>query len=119
MIPPFVGVFQSVGDLPGDADRLIDGNRASFDAISECWPFHQLHYQSASAPGIFQSVDRGDIGMIEGGEDLGFALETRHAFGITGKGFWQNLDSYITAKLGITGTVNLPIPPAPIAERIS
>jgi len=32
--PMLVSVFQSVGDLLGDADSLIDGNRTSLDATS-------------------------------------------------------------------------------------
>jgi hypothetical protein len=45
--------------------------------------------------------------VIKRGKNLRFALKSRHTLGITCKGFGQMLDSYVTAKLGITGTINL------------
>ena len=44
--------------------------------------------------------------MTQRREDFCFALEPRHAFAITSERFWQDLDGYIAAKLGITGTVD-------------
>jgi len=45
--------------------------------------------------------------MTERGKDLSFALKSRHPLGIKRKGFGQDLDGYVTAELGITGTANL------------
>ena len=59
-----VRVFQSIGDLSGDADGLHHGNRALADAVGERRPFHEFHQQGAHGAGIFQTVDRGNVGMI-------------------------------------------------------
>jgi len=48
--------------------------------------------------------------MVERGENLRFALKTCHALSVAGEGFGQDLDSYVTAKLGIVCTVNLAHP---------
>jgi hypothetical protein len=80
------------------------------NTIGECWPFGQLHHQRTRSTGIFESVDRSNVGVIERGENFGFALESRHAVSIPRKRFWQDLNGYIAAKFRITGTVNLTHP---------
>ena len=49
-------------------------------------------------------MNRGDVGMVERSQHLGFALETRKPFGIMRKGFRQLVDE---AKARIT-TIGLP-----------
>jgi len=87
----FVGVFQGIRDLFCYTDCLIDGNRARLDAISERRTFHELHHQRTSAARIFEAIDRSDVGMIERGEDFGFALEASHSISVACESFWQNL----------------------------
>jgi len=66
-------------------DGLIDGNRPSFDPIRQSRILHQLHDKRMRTARIFESVDRRDVGMIEGGQNLGFTLETGHAGRISGE----------------------------------
>jgi hypothetical protein len=40
-------------------------------------------------------MNGGDVGVIERREDLRFALESRHAFGVTSKGFRQDLQRHV------------------------
>jgi hypothetical protein len=55
---------------------------------------------------LLESVKRCDIGMIERGEDLSFAFETRDPFWIFCKRFRQDLHSYIPSKPYIPGLIH-------------
>ena len=46
--------------------------------------------------------------MVEGGQDLGFALEARHARGIAGKGFGQNFERDVAFQPGVFGSIYFP-----------
>jgi hypothetical protein len=66
---------------------------------------------SARVPaGVLQAVNRRDVGMIERGKDLGYALETSHALRITCESGRKNLDGYIAPQLRIPGAIHLPHP---------
>ena len=56
----------------------------------------------------FDRVDRCDVRVIEGGEDLRFALETGQPLGIRGDRFGQHLDGHLTAELAVLGAIDLP-----------
>ena len=45
--------------------------------------------------------------MIEGGENLGFTLETGQALGIRGHGLGQHLDRDLAAELGVLREIDL------------
>jgi len=67
-----VRVLQGVGDLSGEGR-----------------PFEQFHDERA----VFHAIDGRDMGMIEGGEPLRFARESRHPLGVGGKGIGQDFNS--------------------------
>ena len=46
--------------------------------------------------------------MIQGGQNLGFALEAREALGIGGDGLGQHLDRHLAAELRVLGPIDLP-----------
>jgi hypothetical protein len=46
--------------------------------------------------------------MVQGGEDLGLALEPGDPFGVEGEGVGQDLDRDLTIQLGIEGAIHLP-----------
>ena len=39
---------------------------------------------AVTSGGLLEPVDRGDVGMVEGRQDFGFALKAREAIGIAG-----------------------------------
>ncbi len=56
--------------------------------------------------GIFEAVDCGDVRMIERCEDLGLALEARHALWIRGERSGEDFERDITAELGIACAID-------------
>ena len=105
--PLLVCRFEGLGDLLRDGQRLGDGNRALRNAIRERRPFDKLHHQRGGGACSLQAVYRRDARMIEGGEDLRFALKPYESLGITGDRRWQHLDSDRTLQVGVGGLVDL------------
>jgi hypothetical protein len=54
---------------------------------------------------MFDSVDGGDIGMVDRREDLRFPFETKHAGGIVRKRLGQHLDGDVAIQLRVGGAV--------------
>ncbi len=84
--PAVVGVFDGLGNLFGDAKGVGDRQRTR-----ERLAFDQLHHDRLTSAAVLEPIDRRDVGMIEGGKQLGFALESRHALRIGGEGDRQHL----------------------------
>ena len=60
-----------------------------------------------SRPGIFESVDRSDVGMIQRRQNFGFALEPRHALGIARESLGQNFQRHIAAEFRVVSAIDL------------
>ena len=75
--------FEGFGDLSGDRQRGFDCHRPLADEVRQGRPLDQFEDQRSelAALGLFQPVDVPDVGMVQRGEDLGFALEPGQAVG--------------------------------------
>ena len=95
--------FEAVGDLPGDLERLVERNRALLDPLGQRRALDQLHDERA----VLDAVDRGDVRMVEGGEHLRLAREARHAHGVPGEVFRDQLDRDLATELAVGGAIHL------------
>ena len=105
-------------DLLRDRDRFVDGNRSALQALGEVLALDQLeHEEAAAVRDSFEAVDRADVGMVEGGEELRLPLEAREALGIARHLGGQHLDRHLAVELGVAcARYTSPIPPAPSRE---
>jgi len=71
-----VGGFEGIGDLRGEGKDSIDGHSLASDETAEGLAFHVFHGDKRMAGLFADIVDGADVGMIEGGSGLGFALKT-------------------------------------------
>ena len=76
------------------------------DQLREVVALDQFHHQRGDAVTLFESVGGGDIGMVQRGQGLGFASESRQALGVMGKRVRQDLDRDVTIELGITRPID-------------
>ena len=83
--PLLVRRFERVGDLLRHRQRLIEWNGALRDAVGQRRTLDELHHQRRRVGGVFQAVDRGDVRMVERGEDFRLALEARQPIRIGGQ----------------------------------
>ena len=103
----FMGGLQRFGNLLAAFQGLFDGHGFPFEALAECLTLDQFHDQGMDLIGFLDSVDGGDVGVIQSGQDLGLAVKTRDAIPIPGKGLRQDLDGHLTVEFGIGGAIDL------------
>src|SRR5271165_3836501 len=102
----FVGVFEGFADLFGDGEGFGDGDGAGFDTVRKGGAFDQFHNQGVRGAGIFEAVDGGNVGMVEGGEQGSFAPEAGEALGIGGDSRRQNFQGDLAAEFAVAGAVD-------------
>jgi hypothetical protein len=99
--------LERVGDLVGDAERLLERHRALRDAIGERRSLDEFHDQGRRAPGSFQAENVRDVGIVEGGEDFGLALESREPLRVAGHRRRQYLDRDLPLEARVGGAIDL------------
>jgi hypothetical protein len=83
----FVRRFERVRDLLRNRQCFADREARPlctqpFDRLGQIFALDELHDERLNAVGVLESVDRGDVGMIERREDFRFTLKTRQPFNI-------------------------------------
>jgi hypothetical protein len=100
--------FKRQGDLPRDRNRFIDGKRSTMQSIGKCFAVNQFKHQRRRRRGLLETVDVGDVWMIEGGQHLRFARKALNAIGISGNSRQQHLDGYIAMQSRVSRAIDLP-----------
>ncbi len=78
------------------------------DALREVLALDQFHHEGMHARRLLETVDGGDVRVVQGREGPRFALEARQAFGVGGKRIGQNLDRDLAAERGVGAAPHLP-----------
>ena len=94
--PLLVRLFEGLGDLASDGKAFIYGKTSSGQPIGQGRPLDQLHDQGRAATAGLQTVDLGDVGVVEARQELGFSLEAGKPFGVLGEPFGQDLQRDLT-----------------------
>ena len=88
---------------------------ASARALRKILTLHQLHHQRARLATVFESVNVGDVRVIQRRQSFRLALKSCETIGIGGKCLRKNLQRDVAAKLRIAGAIHLAHPTG--AER--
>ena len=91
------------GDLLCDGEGFINRDRPLGDPVGERRPLDQFHDEGL----IFDSVDRGDIRVIQRRERLRLALEAHEPIGIRREELRQDLERHITVERCVTRPIDL------------
>ena len=75
--------------------------------LRQCRALDKLEDERLHAIRFFESVNRGDVGMIERREDLRFAFEAREAIGIEGEQLGQDFEGDVAIQLGVARAIHL------------
>ena len=111
--------FKSFGALRGNREGLIHRDRALGDPVGESRPLNQLQDQRAGVALLLQPVDMPDIGVVQRREHLRLALKARQPIRVRCERFWQDLEGHVPVERGVTGLVDLAMPPSPILAETS
>jgi hypothetical protein len=98
----------------GDLARIFERFRER-QGPGENLTFDQFEHQMIDVSGFLETVDGRDVGMVERGEDAGFATEARDPIGIVDEGRRQGLDRDVAAEPRVVRPVDFTHPPG--AER--
>jgi hypothetical protein len=104
----FVSRLKPLGYLPADARSFVDRQRPFADFLCQRLAFNKLHHNEASSLGLFQPMDRGNVGMIERRQELGLALEAGHSLRITGECIGEEFERSLASQIEIFGHVDFP-----------
>src|SRR5262245_15344552 len=102
--------FEGLNDLPGNRERVVNGNRAVKKTFFERLSFHELEHERADAVGFFEAVDGGDVWMIERCEHLRLTLKAREAIGVGRQGGWKDRQRDIALQSGVARPIDLAHP---------
>ena len=106
---------ERLGNLYRGRQRGGQWERPAFEARGQRLALNQFHHEEVSRPDLVHSVQRGDMGMVEGGECLRLAREASNAVWVAGHRIRQNLDRNGTPELRIVRAIDLAHGPG--AER--
>ena len=113
--PLLVRRLEGLGDLAGDGEGLVERERAALQPLGEVFALDELHDEGADAARLLEAVDRGDVGVLQLGEELRLALEAGEALGVGGERLGQDLDRDLALQLRVGRPVD--DPHAALAER--
>ena len=77
--------FEGLGDLLRDRQRLVEGMGPRVNPLCEILALDEFHDERRDAVGLLEPVDRGDVRVIQRGEDLRFALKPRQSFRVAAR----------------------------------
>ncbi len=99
--------LERLDDLPRNRQRLVERQRTLRDTVGQRRPLDELHHERARAATLFEAVDLRDVRVIERGQELRFALETREPIRVARERFEQDLDRDLPVEPRITGSIHL------------
>ena len=102
--------FEPLRNLLRDRKRVLDRDRAARDALGQIVALDEFHHERRNARALFESVDGGDVRVIQRGEGFGFAQKACEPIVVSGQRWRQDLDRHLTLQLGIGSPVHLPHP---------
>lgn len=108
--PELVRRAERRSDLPRNRQRLVEREGALADSVGKGGPLDELHHERLHAIGIFESVDRCAVRVIERSQDFRLALETGEPVWICRHSGRQDLDRDLTLQARVGRAVHLAHP---------
>ncbi len=117
--------LERLGNLLRDGQGLVErhsglprrsaSSAKAGDALRQVVALDEFHHERGDATAFFEAVDRGDVGMVQRGERLGFPREARQAVRVMRERRGQHLDGDVAVELCVARAPHLAHPA--FAER--
>ena len=72
-----VGALECARQLVRDVEGLGDGECSALQPVGQVLALDELHDQEPRAAGFLVAVDRGDVAVVQRGQQFGLALTAR------------------------------------------
>ena len=102
-----MGRRQSLRKLEGILQRFTLRQPTAVQFLPQGFPFQQLRDEIGLVLVLADIKDDQNIGMVQGGQRLGFLLEPAQTVGALGKVLGQNLQSYVTTEASVPRSPDL------------
>ena len=100
---PGVGGGHGPGQGQGDLEEAVEGHAAGLDELRQGLAVDELHGEEGRALGLVDGVDGDDVGVAQGGDSLGLALEEGPALRVVDGALRQELDGHVPLELEVAG----------------
>jgi hypothetical protein len=107
--PLLVRGFEGQRDLPRDRQSFVERHGSAPDALRQIVAFDELHHEGGHAAAFFETVNAGDVRVIQRREHFGFALKPREPIGVGCERRRQDLDRNLALESGV-GPPGIPAP---------
>jgi hypothetical protein len=87
-----VGLGQPLGDLGGEGEHRLGGERTLVQEVPEGLPLHELHHDVVGAVILPDVEDRRDVRVVQGRGGVGLAFEAASSLGVGGQLGGKDLD---------------------------
>lgn len=101
---------ECMGNLSCYVERLSHWKWPALDAVGQRRTIDVLQDQGQNAADFLESIHLRNLGMIERGQYLRFALEPREPFGIGRERLSQHLQRHVAIELPVARTIHLAHP---------
>src|SRR5262245_4729549 len=105
--PGGVRGLERLGDLPANAERLLERKGPRCESLRECLTLHELEHEKWRFARVFKSVDRSDVRVIERSKRTRLAPEPSEPVRGSLNHVGQHLDRDLTIQFLIPGPVDL------------
>jgi hypothetical protein len=110
-----VRLFQGFGNLLRKRERVLERDRTALQALGQVLALDELHGEEVRGRAVRQrraleAVHVGDVGMVEGREQLRLTLEARQALRVARQLLRQHLDRDVASELRVGGAIHLAHP---------
>ena len=95
------------GDLTSHSKNLVQGQRSGSDPVRKRRTFDELQHQALHTARFLETVDGGNVRVVQRREHLRLAPEPRDAIGIQSERPWQHLQRDVAIQLRVAGAVHL------------
>jgi hypothetical protein len=102
--------LEAARHLNGDRKRVFHRQRSRRKPLRQGLAVDALHHEGRRAFDFLEAVDRGDVGVIERGEEPGLAAEACESLRIAGEVHWQHLDRHVAVESHVPGPIDLTHP---------
>ena len=90
--------LQAFGDLDEERDRFVDRNWTLRNPLRQGLAFHQFHDDELLPIVLFETIERGDVRVIDLGKKPGLTLEPIQAFFVSGELLGKNFDGDVASE---------------------
>jgi hypothetical protein len=101
-----VSGFQAFSNLTKERDGFVDGDRTACDTLRQRLAFHELHDEEPLAIVLLQSMQRGDVRVIELSQEPRLSLESVHAFLVRRELLGLDLDRHVPTELRVLRSIH-------------